>query len=417
MTRDRVAVIGAGVSGLTAAYLLSKRHDVVLFDVATKPGGHADTHDVATPDGSSVAVDTGFLVHNDRTYPLLSKLFTELGVRTQATEMSMSVRCDGCGLRYAGGKRGIGMVPACPPLALPRYARMMMEIPRFHRAGRALLTQADDTITLGGMLASGRYSRYFIDHFALPVVSAVWSAGEEDSLRYPARTLFRFLDNHGMLSATQSLRWRTVCGGSRAYVDKVVARIPDTRLGSPVRAIRRHLDGVEVVAEADTTHVDRVVLATHADQALALLADPTTAEKQTLGAFEYSENETWLHTDADVLPAQDRIRSSWNYVKPTCETRAPILVNYHLNRLMGLSEPLDYLVTLNGAGRVDEARVLARMAYRHPIFTMDAVSAQRRLAGLNTARTAFAGAYHGWGFHEDGCRSGVRAAAAFGVRW
>ncbi|MFJ8061418.1 NAD(P)/FAD-dependent oxidoreductase [Streptomyces sp. NPDC096142] len=416
METEKVAVIGGGVAGLTAAYFLRHDYDVVLFEAAPRLGGHADTHDVATPDGATVRLDTGFLVHNLRNYPHLLRLFAELDVPTEDSEMSMSIRCRGCGLEYAGGRRGLGLLPG-PRTATRPFLHLLSEIPRFHREARRLLESGDSAPTLGGFLAKHRFTRYFADHFALPLVSAVWSAGAEISTAFPAVPLFTFLENHGLLSVRAMPRWRTVRGGSRTYVERIAARLPDVRTSTPVRGITRHADGVDVVDAAGTTHAfDRVVVATHADQALALLGDATADEKQILGAFGYSRNETWLHTDSSVLPSRPRTRASWNLLKQECGGGSSVLVSYHLNRLMRLSEPLDYLVTLNGATEVDEAAVLVRRVYEHPILTADTLAAQRRLARLNSPVVVYAGAYHGWGFHEDGCLAGVRAAAALGVR-
>lgn len=414
-----VAVIGSGVAGLTAAYLLRRRYDVVLFEADNRLGGHAHTHDLASPAGGTVAVDSGFIVHNRRTYPNLIRLFDELGVDTQPTEMSMSVRCDGCGLEYAGGRRLPGLVPRPGVLTRPAYLRMLTEVPRFHRAARKLLAaDGSDDLTLGEFLRAGRFSRYFADHFALPVVSAVWSADARTSARYPARYLFAFLDHHGMLAVTGSPLWRTVVGGSREYVRRAAKGVA-VHTSTPVRAVHRHADGVRIRDDADhVTEVGQVVVATHPDQALRLLADPTAGERAILGAFRYSRNETWLHTDPSPLPRAAGAAASWNYRKPTCASGPEsVLVTYNLNRLMRLPGPQRHLVTLNAAGRVAPDRVLRRMVYEHPIYTPESVVAQRRLPDLNTGRTAFAGAYHGWGFHEDGCAAGVRAAVAFGAGW
>ncbi|NKQ58587.1 amine oxidase [Amycolatopsis sp. K13G38] len=391
-----------------------------LFESDDRLGGHAHTHDVPTPDDREIAVDSGFIVHNERTYPNLLRLFRELGVSTQDTEMSMSVRCRGCGLEYAGA-RGFGGMFAQPGNLLRReYLWMLAEVRRFHRHARRLLDRPEtgDT-TLGAFLAIGGYSGYFVDHFLIPLVSAVWSAPGELSTSYPARYLFTFLDHHGMLSVGGSPTWRTVVGGSRSYVDKVAKNLPAVHVSTPVRKISRDSSGVEIRDGSGRSHrFDHVVIATHPDQALRLLADPTRAERQVLGAFPYSRNEAVLHTDASVLPAAAGARASWNYLKPACTTsNVPVLVSYHMNRLMRLDEPVDYLVSLNDDGRVSESDVLARMVYEHPVYTPDTLAAQRRLPELNTGRTVYAGAYHGWGFHEDGCASGVRAAAALGVHW
>ena len=419
--RPWVAVIGAGVSGLTAAYLLARTHEVTLFEADSRLGGHAHTHDVTAPDGSGYAVDSGFIVHNDRTYPWLRKLFSELDVAVRPTEMSMSIRCDGCGLEYAGG-RGLQGVLAQPRRILdPRFARTLVQVQRFHRRAAAFLASSDDSdlTTYGEFLEREGFSEYFVAHYAVPVVSCVWSAGRAAALLYPARYLFRFLDHHGMLSITGSPQWFTVVGGSRTYVERLAARLPDVRRSHAVTDIARHHDGVEVRDRTGrVTRVDRVVIATHADQALNLLTDPSDAEVQTLKAFGYSHNEAVLHTDSSALPATRGARASWNYRMSSCTGPAgATMVTYWMNRLQGQAGPPDYLVTLNARKRIDPGAVLATMDYEHPIYTPEAVAAQSRLATLATDRTVYAGAYHGWGFHEDGCRSGVEAARHFGVTW
>nr|WP_237774188.1 FAD-dependent oxidoreductase [Actinosynnema sp. ALI-1.44] len=418
MLPNRVAVIGAGVAGLTAAYLLQRRYDVILFESEPRLGGHAHTHDVSTPDGGVVAVDTGFIVHNDRTYPNLLRLFGELGVTTQPTEMSMSVRCAGCGLEYAGAKGVPGLFPR-PDNLRPRYLGMLAEVTRFHRHARRILADETlDDVTLGAFLTIGGYSEYFVRHFVLPVVSAVWSAGPRVSREYPARYLFAFLANHGMLSVTGSPQWRSVVGGSRNYVERAAKNLSAVHVSTPVRVVSVLDDGVEIRDDSGQAHrVDHVVIATHPDQALAMLTQPTQEQRDVLGAFTYSRNETWLHTDTSLLPVTTGAAASWNYLKTACTDDGPVLVSYHMNRLMRMSEPLDYVVTLNASGRIREDTVLAKMVYEHPVYTPASVAAQRRLPELNTSRVAFAGAYHGWGFHEDGCASGVRAAAALGVTW
>ena len=455
--RARVAVIGSGIAGLTAAYLLQHRYDVLLFEADDRLGGHAHTHDVADPAAGALAVDSGFIVHNERTYPNLLRLFGELGVPTQETEMSMSVRCLGCGLEYAGAKGTRGVFARSANLRDLRFLRMLGEIKRFHRQARRLLAvpdaasgaasssaqaqapaesatpsspleQAVSGPTLGEFLAQGGYSAYFADHFLVPLVSAVWSTGPDLVLRYPARYLFEFLDHHGMLSVTGSPRWRTVTGGSRVYVERAVKALSAVNLSTPVRAVSRTSGGVAIRDEADTVHeVDRVVIATHPDQALRLLTDASPEEQAVLGAIEYSRNETVLHTDASVLPRAAAARSCWNYLVPRCRAGRRVawdvaaseraLVTYHMNQLQRFTAEQDYLVTLNTTEVIDPADVIARMVYEHPVYTSESVAAQTRLPQLNTPHTAYAGAYHGWGFHEDGCASGVAAAAAFGVEW
>jgi uncharacterized protein len=423
-------VIGSGVSGLTAGYVLSRSDHVTLFEADDRFGGHADTHLVVPPSGPPISVDTGFIVYNERTYPTLTKLFAELGVATQASEMSMSVRCAGCGLQYAG-QRGPGGLAAGLRRGSGPYLRMLAEVPRFHRAARRLLAAAADGIdgidgagedlTLGQFLDDGGYSGYFTAHFALPLVAAVWSCPPGTALSYPARYLFAFLANHGMLSLTGSPPWRTVTGGSRRYVERVLDRLPSALVSTPVRAVHRYPDGADVHDASDQVHhFDGVVIATHPDQALRLLAKPTHAEEDLLGAFGYTQNPALLHTDARLLPDRPRVRASWNYELTSCRPDqsgdAP-RISYDMNRLQSLPGPESYIVTLGGEGVVDPARVIDRMDYAHPAYTPASVAAQRRLPELNTGVTAFAGAYHGWGFHEDGCRSGAEAARALGGTW
>ncbi|MGW7471427.1 NAD(P)/FAD-dependent oxidoreductase [Streptomyces cyaneofuscatus] len=420
--RWRTAVVGSGVAGLTAAHVLHKAHDVTLYEADDRVGGHAHTHELAASDGRVHRVDSGFIVHNRRTYPHLLRLFDELGVATQESEMSMSVRCEGCGLEYAGARGPAGLF-AQPRSALRGpYLRMLAEVTRFHRAARALLELPESPatdMTLGEFARRGRFSPYFHAHFLTPMVSAVWSCDPVTALRYPARYLFAFLSHHGMLTIGGSPVWRTVTGGSRAYVERVVKQLTAVHTATPVRAITRHPDGVELTTEdGTTTPYDAVVIATHPDQALRLLADPTDAERDTLGAFTYSRNPTLLHTDTTLLPRSRGARASWNYLMPSCAADADrVTVSYDMNRLQRLDAPETFVVTLNGSDRVDPDSVRARMVYEHPVYTPESVSAQARLPALSGAVTAFAGAYHGWGFHEDGCRSGAEAAAALGVTW
>jgi predicted NAD/FAD-binding protein len=419
--RRRIAVVGAGVAGLTAAYILNGVHDVTLYEGDDRLGGHAHTHDVLSGDGAPHRVDTGFIVHNRRTYPHLLRLFRELGVSTQESEMSMSVRCDGCGLEYAGARGPAGLFAGPRHALRPSYLRMLAEVPVFHRAARRVVADGSSAEpTLGEFLAAGRYSPYFITHFMTPLVSAVWSCDAADALRYPARYLFRFMEHHGMLAVTGSPVWRTVTGGSRTYVDLIGKQLPHVRTGTAVRSVRRLPGGgVEVGArDGSAAPYDAVVIATHPDQALRLLADATGAESRALGAFRYSRNPTVLHTDTGVLPRSRRARASWNYLLPSCDA-APdrVRVSYDMNRLQRFTAPETYVVTLNAEQRVAEDKVVARMMYEHPVFTPESVAAQRELPALSGPVTAFAGAYHGWGFHEDGCASGVRAAAALGVTW
>ncbi|WP_037869837.1 NAD(P)/FAD-dependent oxidoreductase [Streptomyces sp. SPB074] len=419
----RTAVIGSGVAGLTAAHLLTNAGPVDLYEADERLGGHAHTHEVLDSRGLPLHVDSGFIVHNRRTYPTLLRLFAELGVETRESEMSMSVRCEGCGLEYAGARGPGGLLAEPRNVLRAPYRRLLREVPRFHRAARATLAvpEPDEAApeTLSRFLTAHRFSRYFVTHFMTPLVAAVWSCDARTALRYPARYLFRFLDHHGLLSVNGSPTWRTVSGGSRTYVELLAKRLDRVRTGTPVRAVRRHADGVDVMDGGGTTRTyASVVVATHPDQALALLADPSEAERAALGAFRYARNPTLLHTDTSVLPRAPRARASWNYLLPDCAAAADhVRISYDMNRLQRLRTPDRYVVTLNGEDRVDPGSVLARMVYEHPVYTPDSVTAQRLLPALNQGRTAFAGAYFGWGFHEDGALAGARAAESLGGHW
>ena len=419
--RRSVAVVGSGVSGLTAAYVLRKDWDVTVFEADDRVGGHAHTHTVEDPDATH-RVDSGFIVHNDRTYPYLRRLFGELDVEVHPTEMSMSIHCDGCGLEYAGGRGGKGVFAQRRRLLDRRYIAMLLGVKRFGRLAHELLDSPEsptDPQTYGDFLTSHGFSDHFIAHYAIPVVSCVWSSGHETALEYPARYLFEFLKHHGFLSIKGSPQWYTVVGGSGSYIDKVRAAIGDVRSSTPIVSLTRTADGVELVDAAGTTHrADAVVIATHADDALALLTDPDDDERRVLGAFDYSDNEVLLHRDARQLPVAPAARSAWNYRMDTCSDRSEhSAVTYWMNRLQGIESAEPFLVTLNASDRIDPSTVVATMAYTHPIYTPTSVAAQGELKRLFTDRTVFAGAYHGWGFHEDGCRSGVEAAAALGTAW
>ena len=407
-----MAVIGSGVAGLTAAYVLSGRNRVTLYEADARLGGHAHTH--LLEDG---AVDSAFLVHNDRTYPTLCRLFAELGVATQEAEMSMSVRADDIGLEYAGAL-GIRGLFACRQSLRPRYLLMLAEIIRFHRAASRLLQDSaqDNLETLEAFLERHRFSPYFVDYFITPLVAAVWSCAGDDALRYPARYLFVFLAHHGMLSVFGSPKWRTVTGGSANYVRAIASRLDEVATGTPVHSLRRLPDGVQVRAGRNPPRLfDAAVIAVHPDQALLLLDEATSWERAVLGAIPYSTNRAQLHTDTSVLPRHRRARASWNYLV-TPETDQ-VVVSYDVSRLMRLGGKRRYLVTLGGRDRIDPGSVIAEMTYSHPLYTSESVAAQAKLATLDDDRVVFAGAYHGWGFHEDGAASGLRAARRLGADW
>ena len=416
-TPRRVAVVGSGVAGLVAAHVAAKTAEVTLYEADDRVGGHADTHQVATPDGP-LAIDTGFIVHNGRTYPTLLRLFAELGVATQESEMSLSVSDDETGLEWAGALGPRGLFPSAANLREPGYLRMLTEIPRFHRRARRLLAESgDDDRTLREFLREGRFSAYFERHFMEPVVAAVWSCDADVALDYPARYLFTFLQHHGMLSVFGSPTWRTVTGGSRAYVDRVVAGLHDVRTGTKVTSVLETAGGVEVTdGNGTTTTYDACVVATHPDQALAMLVDPTPAQRALLGDLPYSGNSALLHTDTSLLPRAGGARASWNFRRVAGRPQG-VTVTYDLTRLQRLPTDVHYLVTLGGEDLVDPATVIARREYAHPLYTRTSVAARSQLPEISGDRLAFAGAYHGWGFHEDGARSGLVAAERIGLRW
>ena len=417
MSARQVAVIGSGVAGLTAAYVASRSAHVTLLEADDRLGGHADTRLVDDPVAGPLAIDTGFIVHNERTYPTLLRLFAELGVGTQESEMSMSVRDDATGLEYAGALGPRGLFPGGRNLASPAYLRMLGEVPRFHRQARALLGTGGEDVTLREFLVAGGFSASFVRHFMEPLVAAVWSCDPDVALEYPARYLFAFLSHHGMLAVTGSPQWRTVTGGSHEYVRRVAAALDEVRVGTKVTSVLETSDGVEVTdGNGVVAAYDAVVIATHPGQALAMLADPTPAQREVLGAIGYSPNVALLHTDTSLLPRAGAARASWNFRRPLGE-RDHVTVTYDLTRLQRLPTQTRYLVTLGGEDLVDPRTVIARMEYEHPLYTPASVAAQRRLPSLDTDRVAFAGAYHGWGFHEDGARSGLAAAERLGFEW
>ena len=412
-----IAVIGSGIAGLTAAYILSRHSRVTLYEADTRLGGHAHTHRIEADDGSALAVDSAFLVYNDRTYPTLWRLFNELGVKGTETEMSLSVRNDATGLEYAGA-RGMGGLFASPRTLHPRNLLMLAEIRRFHSAANAVLQQSgnEDLETLEAFLVRHDFSTYFRTNFIAPLVAAVWSCRAGDALSYPARYLFTFLEHHGMLSVFGSPKWRTVTGGSINYVQRIAARLDEVLTNAAVHSLRRASDGVLVDAHgSQQRHFDAAVLAVHPDQALRLLDRPTAEEHAVLGAMPYSTNHAQLHTDESMLPRHPRARASWNY--RVAADRPGVLVTYDVSRLMRIDSRRRFLVTLGGSDLIDPRAVLAEMTYQHPLFTPESVAAQRRLPELGDDRIVFAGAYHGWGFHEDGAASGVRAAWRLGADW
>jgi predicted NAD/FAD-binding protein len=448
----RVAIVGAGISGLACAYALRDTHDLVVFEAADYAGGHANTVTVDTEHGS-YDVDTGFIVFNDRNYPGFEGLLDELGVATQPSQMSFGVS-DGRDFEYNGSSPN-GLFARRRNLLSPAFGRMLVDLVRFNRDARSLMA-GDEDPSLRQWLAQRRYSAAFVDRLIVPQASAVWSADPAQMWSFPARFLIEFFDNHGMLGFGGRPRWRTISGGSHRYVAALTHRLGDRlRLSAPVETVSRAPDHVMVTARGgQAERFDAVVLATHSDQALSLLADADERERQLLSAIAYQPNEAVLHTDRSLLPRRRRAWASWNYhlrpagpdaderpAGPDADERpagpdAPrgpdavragsatgsgqsagrSTVTYHMNSLQSLDADREFCVTLNRTEEIDPAKIIRTISYAHPVYTPEAVAAQARHSEISGAgRTHFCGAYWGWGFHEDGVQSGLRVARALGV--
>jgi predicted NAD/FAD-binding protein len=410
--RLSVAVIGGGITGLSAAWLLSKRHDVTLYEAEGRLGGHAHTVSVAVGD-ERVAVDTGFIVYNERNYPNLTALFDTLGVATQASDMSFAVSMRR-GVEYSSNTMS-SFLGGGQNLLKPRFWSMSLDLLRFYRDAVADLRDASDDLTLGAYLDRRRYGPAFQCDHILPEAAAIWSSSVEDMRAYPARAFIRFFENHGLLNLRERPAWRTVVGGSRAYVDRIAAAFQgQVRLASPVASVVTTSSGVEVHTRAGCIdHFDRVLIAGHSDQALAMLATPSVAQLEVLGAIAYRENVAVLHTDASHMPRRRAAWSSWNYVGDGAGNGCA--VTYWMNRLQRLETSEPVFVTLNPAQPVAPERVLWQGTYDHPSFTADALRAQARLPEIQgEGHIWFAGAWCGSGFHEDGLKAGLDAAEAIG---
>ncbi len=410
----KIAIVGSGISGLVAAHLLHPRHEICVFEAADRIGGHTHTVDVCYQ-GEQHAIDTGFIVYNEATYPNFVRLLAKLGVETQPSEMSFGLSCERTGLEW--GSRGLRGLFAQPGnLLSPSFWRMLRDFLRFNREAPRLLERADEKVALGDYLRGAQYSHAFIDHYVIPMGGAIWSADPSRFLEIPAATFIRFFRNHGMLETNPSLPWRVIRGGSARYVEKLVAAFRDRiRLNCAVRRVRRASDRVEILSAAGVEAFDQVIFATHSDQALALLEAPSALERKLLGSIRYQANDVALHTDTALLPCSRRAWASWNYRV----ARAPqdrVLVTYDMTRLQSLPTRERFLVTLNGSDRIEPSRVLRRFVYHHPVFDGDAITAQKLHAQISGwSRTHYCGAYWGYGFHEDGVRSALAACAPFGV--
>jgi uncharacterized protein len=412
----RIAVIGSGISGLAAAYYLSRQHHVSLFEKDTRLGGHTNTIMVDSSRGP-LAVDTGFIVHNHRNYPNLVKLFAELGVETQPSDMSFAVTCRNSGFEYSSHGLG-GFFAQRSNLFRAGHYKLLSEILRFNRTAGQLLNQPGvDAGTLGDFLDAGQYHDEFTSKYLLPMASAVWSTSLDAIRSFPATTLVRFFDNHGMLGINTHPEWRVLRGGSHRYIPPLTAAYRDRiHMGACITSIARTESGVSIhFSERPAEQFDHVVFACHGNQVLPLLVSPTDAEQAVFQSFSTSRNEACLHTDATLLPRRHQARASWNYNLGLNGGNAATLT-YDMNRLQSLDVPERYCVTLNGGEAIDPAKTLAQIVYHHPLYTRDAIAAQGRwneVSGVN--RTHYCGAYWFYGFHEDGLNSAMRVARALGV--
>ncbi len=412
----RIAIVGAGVSGLVCAYLLAAAHDVTLFEKQTRLGGHTNTVEVRR-EGRSIHVDTGFIVFNERNYPNFSRLIDRLGVSSQPTTMSFSVRDESTGFEY-GGASLAGVVGPVSNLLRPRWWRVVRGVMRLGRDGKRLLANAGETTTIRDLYESGAFSRGLLDDYLVPMASAIWSAPQSTLMEFPARFLLRFFDNHGMLDLRERPQWRTISGGSSAYIDAMREVIDScARTQSGVTRIARSPGGVEITSISGVDTFDHVILACHSDEALAAIADASEDEMAILGAMPYQENDTLLHTDASLLPKRKRCWAGWNY-RLADDPNRPVAVTYNMSILQRLETTSPLCVTLNDAEVVDPSKVIDRYTYHHPVYTLEGDRARTRWGEISNLdrRTHFCGAYWGNGFHEDGVVSALRVCEEFGAK-
>ena len=409
----KIAIIGTGIAGNVAAYHLAREHDITVYEANDYIGGHTHTHSIDWQ-GQRFPIDTGFIVFNRETYPNFIHLLNELGVEAQPSIMSFSVKSERDGLEYNGSSIN-QMFAQRRNLFRPSFHRMIRDILRFFRESRTLLEHWDESLTLGDYLRKQQYGREFIEQFIIPMGAAIWSTDPVQMFRFPACYFVRFFRNHGLLGVDEQLQWYVVKGGSKTYVDKLIAGYRDRiRTNARVVSVRRQLTHVEVIAvDGSVERYDQVFIASHSDQALAMLHDPTPQEREVLGAIRYQENEAVLHTDEALLPGSRRAWASWNY-HLLREVNQPAALTYNMNLLQGLPTRTQFLVTLNHSDAIDPDKVLKRMVYDHPVYTTEAVAAQQRQAEINGVnRTYYMGAYWRHGFHEDGVVSALNALEHF----
>lgn len=409
----KIAIIGTGIAGNVAAYHLAKEHDITVYEANDYVGGHTHTHDINWDD-SQFAIDSGFIVFNYRTYPEFTRLLNELNVPVQPSNMSFSVKCDKTGLEYNGTTLN-SLFAQRRNLVRPGFYRMINDILRFNREAPRLLDEQDESLSLGDYLAREGYRQEFIQHYILPMGAAIWSSTSEMMQRFPAHYFIRFFHNHGMLSVNERPTWYVIRGGSREYVSRLTRPYRDRiRLNSPVQSLRRFPDYVEVsCADHPPERYDYVFIATHSDQALSLLKDPSSLERSVLGAIPYQDNEAVLHTDQSLLPKRKLAWAAWNY-HLLCQQQDRVALTYNMNILQGIRHQTQFCVSLNHTTAIDERKVLKRMHYHHPVFTPEALTAQQRQSEINgPLRTFYCGAYWRFGFHEDGVVSALNALKHF----
>ena len=419
---QRIAIIGSGISGLTAAHLIAEDHDVTVFEAADYVGGHTNTINVG-PQHDGLDIDTGFIVFNDWTYPNFIKLMQQIGVESQASEMSFSVKCQKTGLEYNGTSMN-ALFAQRRNLLRPSFYRMIRDILRFNKEALALLDRPEeDGQTLGDYLKEHNYSQPFIRNYIVPMGAAIWSSGERGMDVFPARYFVRFFKNHGMMSVDERPQWRVIKGGSFKYVGKITGRFADKiRLKLPVEHVIRVEDGVWVKARGQERELfDHVVFACHSDQALAILGDPSTAEREVLGAIPYAPNDATLHTDTRMMPRRKLAWASWNYhIREDNRGEERVALTYNMNILQSLPTSKTFMVSLNSDDAIDDRHAIKKILYHHPAYTVESIRAQLRHGEISGAtgnrggRTHFCGAYWGFGFHEDGVKSGLAVAQAFG---
>ncbi|MCG6917191.1 MAG: FAD-dependent oxidoreductase [Deltaproteobacteria bacterium] len=410
----KIAVIGAGISGMVTAYLLCQDHDITVFEANDYIGGHTNTIDVGF-NGANYRVDTGFIVFNKENYPNFVKLMERLSVTYQPSNMSFSVQCELTGLEYCPSTLN-SLFAQKRNLFRPSFYRMLFEVFRFRREAQEILRSKDYETTLGAYLGQRKYSQIFINHFIIPMGAAIWSADPKQFKEFPAHSFVQFFNNHGFLKVKDQPLWQVIKGGSKSYVEPLTRPYREkVRLNCPVKSINRHPDYVEVTQHnGELERFDQVVIAVHSDQALAMLVDPSDAERQILEAIPYQENLTILHTDSSLLPKKRAAWASWNYQIPR-EELGRAAVTYYMNMLQSLSSPVDFCVTLNRGEVIDPTKIIREFMYHHPVYTLKAPMVQKRRQEINGVnRTYFCGAYWGYGFHEDGVNSALAVAEHFG---